>query len=134
MEGVNPTSSPATLLTNDRTTQTRNPDEQNTLTPPAPPQQDPPRVNEGPSTITSISPQAQQLAQQEQNAANDSANRPPENPANNPSPPPRNDAAPPDRGDDPAASPPAEPSNTPAASSQNGRAFDDRSPNSFLRN
>ena len=135
MEGVNPTSSTATLFTNDRTTQTRNPDEQNPnpLTPPAQPPQDAPRVNEGPSTITSISPQAQRLAQQEQDAGNQGAS-PSDNSSNNTSPPPRNEAAPPERDDELPANPPAEPSNTAQASDQSGRAFDDRSPNSFLRN
>lgn len=130
MEGVNPTSSPATLLTNDRTTQTRNPDEQNTLTPPAPPRQDPQRVNEGPSTVTTISPQARQLAEQEQVAAND-APPPPQLTA------PADNAPPPPESRQPSAesSQPQTPQQqTPPAQDNGGRVVDDASPNDLLRN
>lgn len=131
MDGVSSVNTgAATLNTNERANQTRSADERNPLAPSAPQQQgqDGPRVNEGPSAITTISPQAQQLAQQDQSAGNDSDNPPANTSA------PRNDAQPADRGDDQAANPPAEQSNNTPAPEQSGRAFDDQSPNDLLRN
>lgn len=130
MDSVNPMNSATSLFTNESSGQTRSTDERNPLAPSAPPQQqqDGPRVNEGPSAITTISPQAQQLAQQEQSAGNDSGNPPPTNP------PPSNDGQQTDRSDAQTASQPAEQSNNAPPPDQSGRAFDDQSPNSLLRN
>lgn len=130
MDGMSVNSSPATLFTNDPAVQNRNRDEQ---IPPAPPQQEPPRVNEGPSTVTTISPQAQRLALQEQNAPGESGNAPPPNPVSNASAPPRAETQPPQRGDDGTANPPAAASSNAEPPNQSGRAFDDQSPNSLLR-
>lgn len=134
MDSVNPASSAMSLFTSERTAQPSSPDEQNGPASTVQQAPNPPRVNEGPSTITTISPQAQQLAQQEQSAGDDAGNPPPNGPPTNTSSAPRNDAQQADRGDEQAASPPAEQSSSATPPDQSGRAFNDQSPNGLLRN
>src|SRR5690606_27451723 len=122
MDSVNPASSAAALFTNESTAQTRAPEERTPLTSPAPPPSEAPRVNEGPSTVTTISPQAQQLAQQDQGTGNQPSNQP----ATNASPPSRNDAQ--QAAGDNEQTVTAEQSNAAPPHDQSGRAFDDQSP------
>jgi hypothetical protein len=113
MDGMSVESSPAALFNNDQVVQNRNRDGQ---TPAATPQQEPPRVNEGPSTVTTLSPQAQQLARSE-----GAGSVPPADAA-------RNQSRAPEGGQDSASNPSAQQAN-------NGRAFDDRSTTgTLLRN
>lgn len=133
MEGVSLNTNPANLFTNDVTgSSSRSRDAQNEAPPSGTSEPPAPRVNEGPSTVTTISPQALQLAQQEQAADNDSSNPPPNSPATNATPP-RNDTQQAERGDEQAASPPDEASNNATPPAQTGRLVNDQSPSAFLR-
>lgn len=118
MDSVNP-SSTMSPYTNEAAAPSRVPEEQQSR-PATPVQQTPnaPRVNEGPSTVTTLSPQAQQLARAEEA----SGASPPDTT------PPRNDNRPAENGQETA-------STQPAAQANNGRAFDDQSPTgALLRN
>ncbi|MDX5445536.1 MAG: hypothetical protein LPJ87_05720 [Zoogloeaceae bacterium] len=110
MDSVNP-SSTMSPYTNQAAAPSRAPDEQQPR-PATSVQQTPnaPRVNEGPSTVTTLSPQAQQLARAEETGSAS----PPE------AAPPRNDNRPAENSQEAA-------STQPAAQANNGRAFDDRS-------
>lgn len=131
MEGVNPAGSAQSLLTSESAGQAlRTRDEREQPAPGSAAPQEPPRVNEGPSTVTTISPQARQLAEQEQVAAND-APPPPQRtaPADNAPPPPES------RGPSTESSQPQTPQQqTPPAQDNGGRMVDDASPNDLLRN
>lgn len=101
------------------------------------PPEPPPRVNEGPSTVTRISPQALQLVQQERDAGNDrdAVQRPPE-PSGSANPPPRNDSRPAEGSvrDDTDRSGGSSSGGDATASNPRGRLVNDPSPNELLRN
>lgn len=103
-----------------------------------PPEPTPPRVNEGPSTVTRFSQQALQLVQQERDAGNDADNgpRPPDQSGNAGSPPRNENRAEDLSRDDTGRSSPttdAGSGNTSTAGS-GGRLVNDPSPNELLRN
>jgi hypothetical protein len=120
MDGVSITPSPTTAFNNDRAGQVRPQDEPNQAVPNAPQQPEAPRVNEGPSTITTISPQAQQLARQEQSSASS----------------PRKETQAADLAQQQSSgSSTAQANESAAAEQNNGRAFDDQSSSgALLRN
>lgn len=119
MDSVNPASSAMSLYTTERSAQPPAGEEQNRPAFPVQQPPDSPRVNEGPSTVTTISAQAQQLAQAEQAADP----RPTDS-----RPPPRNDAQPADNDPAGTSSQSSAQTGTSAATDQNnGRAFDDQS-------
>lgn len=133
MEGVNPAGSAQSLLTNESSGQIpRMRDEREQPAPGGAAPQEPPRVNEGPSTVTTISAQARQLAEQEQVPGADAPAAPQRTaPADNAPPPPepRNDAG---NTSEPQA--PQAQQQTPPAQDNGGRVVDDASPNDLLRN
>jgi|SRR5690554_1547506 len=126
MEGVQPASSASSLFINDSTGQAqRARGEAETPAPGgAPPE--PPRVNEGPSTVITISDRARELAEQERAEGTDPA------PAPSTTPLPRNADAPPQP--DGAAADASTRPEPPSPPESDGRLVEDRSPNEFLRN